>query len=252
MFFPIRDRLPTRTFPFINYLLIVSNILFFLWEQALAESGYESIGSVLGFVPYQFTVDPVATAPTIFTSMFMHGSWAHLGSNMLALWIFGDNIEDAVGHLRYVAFYLLGGIAAAMTQMAINPASTIPMVGASGAIAAVMAGYLILYPTSPIRVLNMVPLLWFFIGILPEVPAWVVALEFFILNVLSGMSSLASAQSGMGGVAFFAHIGGFVAGFVMVRFFTIGRSKRTADRWSGWRPPERRRPDGWDDSRYYR
>src|SRR5215471_4349059 len=151
---PLRDRLPTRTFPFINYLIIVSNVLVFLWQQALAESGYESIGSVLGFVPYQFHHDPVATAPTILTSMFMHGGWGHLLFNMLFLWIFGDNVEDAVGHLRYVAFYLLGGIVAALSQMFIDPSSTVPMVGASGAIAAIMANYLVLYPASPITVLN--------------------------------------------------------------------------------------------------
>jgi membrane associated rhomboid family serine protease len=250
---PIRDRLPTRTFPFINYLLIVSNVLVFLWEQALAESGYEQIGSVLGFVPYQFSHDPVATAPTILTSMFMHGSWGHLLGNMLFLWIFGDNVEDAVGHFRYVAFYLLGGAAAALTQMAVDPNSTVPMVGASGAISAVMAGYLMLYPTSPVTVINPIFFLWFFIGILPELPAWVVTLEFFVVNLLNTqMSAAESAHRGMGGVAFFAHIGGFVAGFVLIRFFMIGRSKMKADRWSGWRPPERRRPDSWDDSRYYR
>jgi membrane associated rhomboid family serine protease len=249
---PVRDRLPTRTFPFINYLLIVSNVLVFLWEQALAESGYEDIGTVLGFVPYQFHHDPIASAPTILTSMFLHGGWIHLLSNMLFLWIFGDNVEDAIGHLRYVAFYLVGGVAAAVTQMAIDPGSKVPMVGASGAISAVMAGYLMLYPTSPITVVNPVPLLWFFWGLFIELPAWVVTLEFFVLNLLQGVSSLESSRHGMGGVAFFAHLGGFVAGFVLVRFFMIGRTKQRADRWSGWRPPERRRSDSWDDSRYYR
>jgi membrane associated rhomboid family serine protease len=252
MFLPIRDRLPTRTFPFINYLLIISNVLFFLWQEALAEAGYQSVGNVLGFVPYQFTHDPVTSAPTILTSMFMHAGWGHLGGNMLALWIFGDNVEDAVGHFRYVAFYLLGGIAAAITQMAIDPGSRIPMVGASGAIAAVMAGYLSLYPKSPITVLNPFLPLWFFFGLFLELPAWVIAIEFFLLNLWSGMTSLASAQHGMGGVAFFAHVGGFIAGFVIVRFFMIGRSRREPERWSGWRPPARSRADSWDDSRYYR
>jgi membrane associated rhomboid family serine protease len=143
-------------------------------------------------------------------------------------------------------------VAAAATQMAMDPGSKVPMVGASGAISAVMAGYLMLYPTSPITVVNPIPLLWFFFGLFIELPAWVVTLEFFILNLLSGVSSLDSSRHGMGGVAFFAHLGGFVAGFVLVRFFMIGRTKQRADRWSGWRPPERRRPDGWDDSRYYR
>jgi membrane associated rhomboid family serine protease len=256
---PVRDRLPTRTFPFINYLLIVSNVLVFLWEQALAESGYDQIGNVLGFVPYQFAHDPVATLPTIFTSMFMHGGWGHLLGNMLFLWIFGDNVEDAVGHLRYVAFYLLGGVAAALTQMAVDPNSTVPMVGASGAISAVMAGYLMLYPASPITVLNPlvaflpILLIWFFRWLFFELPAWFVTLEFFVVNLLNTRTSAAeSAHRGMGGVAFFAHIGGFVAGFVLIRFFMIGRTKRSSDRWSGWRPPERRRESGWDDSRYYR
>jgi membrane associated rhomboid family serine protease len=220
MFLPVRDRLPTRSFPFINYLLIISNVLFFLWEQALAEAGYESIGNVLGFVPYQFTHDPVTAAPTILTSMFMHASWGHLGGNMLALWIFGDNVEDAVGHLRYVAFYLLGGIAAAITQMVMDPGSHIPMVGASGAIAAVMAGYLSLYPRSPITVLNPFLPLWFFFGLFLELPAWVIAIEFFALNLFSGVSSLASARHGMGGVAFFAHVGGFIFGAVVASVLT--------------------------------
>jgi membrane associated rhomboid family serine protease len=250
---PVRDRLPTRTFPFINYLLIISNVLVFLWQEALAESGYESIGTVLGFVPYQFSHDPVGTLPTIFTSMFMHGGWGHLLSNMLFLWIFGDNVEDAVGHLRYVAFYLIGGAAAALTQMAMDPGSRIPMVGASGAISAVMAAYLSLYPTSPITVINPIFLLWFFFGIFLELPAWVVTLEFFVLNLFAAeTSAVQSARHGMGGVAFFAHIGGFVAGFLLIRFFMIGRTKLQADRWSGWRPPERRRAGDWDDSRYYR
>src|SRR5258708_30563035 len=126
---------------------------------------------------------PVMGGPTIFTSMFLHGSWLHLGGNMLALWVFGANIEDDIGHMRYVAFYLLGGVAAAMTQMAMNPGSAIPMVGASGAIAAVMAAYLALYPASPITVLNPVFILWFFFGIFLELPAWVIALEFFAMNL---------------------------------------------------------------------
>jgi len=245
---PLRDRLPTRSVPFINYLLLISNVLFFLWEQALVESGYTEVGTDLGFVPYRFAVAPLAAAPTIFTSMFLHGGWTHLGGNMLALWIFGDNVEDAIGHTRYLAFYLLGGAAAAFTQMAIDPTSTIPMVGASGAIAAVMAAYLTLYPSSPITILNPFLPLWFFFGIFFELPAWVVAIEFFVVNLLSGVSSLSSARHGMGGVAFFAHIGGFIAGLVLVRMFMVGRSAQRADAWSGWRPPAASRPP----SRFYR
>jgi membrane associated rhomboid family serine protease len=248
---PIRDRLPTRSVPLVNYLIIAANVLVFLWEVALTESGAGDLGSDFGFVPYAFNHDPISTAPTIFTSMFMHGGWAHLGGNMLALWIFGDNVEDAIGHVRYIAFYLLGGTAAALTQMIIDPASTIPMVGASGAIAAVMGAYLTLYPSSPITILNPFLPLWFFFGLFFELPAWVVAIEFFIANLLSGVSSLASARHGMGGVAFFAHVGGFVAGLLLVHLFMAGRAKRQADKWSGWRPPSRRRP-GEFDGPYYR
>jgi membrane associated rhomboid family serine protease len=239
---PLRDRLPTRSVPFINYLLLIANVLFFLWEQALVESGYTDVGNDLGFVPFRFAMEPIAAAPTIFTSMFMHGSWAHLGGNMLALWIFGDNVEDAVGHLRYAAFYLLGGAAAAFTQMAIDPSSTIPMVGASGAIAAVMGAYLTLYPTSPITILNPFLPLWFFFGIFFELPAWVVAIEFFVVNLLSGVSALSSARHGMGGVAFFAHVGGFLAGLVLIRILMVGRSPQRSDAWNGWRPPPGSRP----------
>jgi membrane associated rhomboid family serine protease len=245
---PLRDRLPTRTFPFINYLLIAANVLFFLWQTALVESGYADLGTEFGFVPYRFNVSPITAAPTILTSMFMHGGFGHLGGNMLALWIFGDNVEDAMGHFRYAAFYLLGGIAAAITQMGIDPFSQIPMVGASGAIAAVMAGYLVLYPRSPITVLNPIPLLWFFMGIFWEFPAWVIALEFFALNLWSGFGAL-GGRGGAGGVAFFAHIGGFITGLILVGFFTRGKERRQSERWSGWRPPNRRGSGGWQNSR---
>jgi membrane associated rhomboid family serine protease len=172
---------------------------------------------------------------------------------MLALWIFGDNVEDAVGHLRYVAFYLLGGVAAALTQMAIDPSSTIPMVGASGAIAAVMGAYLTLYPSSPITCLNPVPIFWFFFGLFFELPAWVVAILFFALNLWNGVNSrFAPAQSATGGVAFFAHVGGFIAGLLLVHVFMAGRSRRPAERWSGWRSPSRRRSRDWDGPPYYR
>ena len=245
---PLRDRLPTRTFPFINYLFILANVLFFFWQTALIESGYADLGSDYGFVPYRFNVSPIEATPTIFTSMFMHGSLGHLGGNMLALWIFGDNVEDAMGHFRYVAFYLLGGVVAAITQMGIDPLSQIPMVGASGAIAAVMAGYLVLHPTSPITVVNPVPLLWLVFGIFMELPAWIVAIMFFGFNLFSGLHSLGPGQPA-GGVAFFAHIGGFVAGLVLIGFFTRGKNRREPQRWSGWLPPERRRSGGFNPPR---
>jgi len=253
MFLPVRDRLPTRTFPFINYLLIVANVLGFFWENALVEAGYASIVPDFGFVPSHFLASPITMAPTILTSMFMHGGWVHLGGNMLALWIFGDNVEDSLGHFRYLAFYLLGGIAAALTQMAVGPNSSVPMVGASGAIAAVMGAYLTLYPRSPITVLNPVPLLWFFFGLFFELPAWVVVGEFFILNLLSGKQALDLESRGLdtGGVAFFAHVGGFVAGLVLSRLLMAGRARVKVDP-GGWRPPPKRSISEWEEPRYYR
>jgi len=252
---PIRDRLPTRTVPFVTYIIIAVNVLSFLWQGALVEAGYTDVVSDFGFVPYLFQNDPVAQAPTILASMFMHGSTMHLFGNMLFLYIFGDNVEDAVGHGRYLAFYLLGGIAAALAQMAVDPLSTVPMVGASGAIAAVLAAYLALYPRAPITVLNPIFWLWFTFGLFLDLPAWVVVLEWFAANLLSGFGALASARHGTGGVAFFAHIGGFLAGLVLIGLFMIGRTKQKADRWSGWRPPPRNPPSpgrfgGWG-GRYY-
>lgn len=250
MFAPYRDHLPTRSFPFINYLLIATNVLAFMWEQALIETGYANVVPAYGLIPLQFVHDPVTFAPNVFTSMFMHGGLAHLFGNMLYLWIFGDNVEDAVGHFRYLVFYLLGGIGAALGQVGIDPSSTIPMVGASGAIAAVLAAYVSLYPRSPISVFHMFVPLWFVFGPVLLLPAWVViGLFFFLGNVLNGITSL--SVPGTGGVAFFAHIGGFVAGLILIRIFMVGRDRMQADRWNGWRPPPRAprqppRSDPWD------
>lgn len=241
---PLRDRLPRRSPAYVTWALIAINVLAFVWQAALAEVGYGGVISDYGFVPYRFLTAPIGESFTIFTSMFMHGGWAHLLGNMWFLWIFGDNVEDALGHGRYLAFYLLGGIAAAFAQMAIDPSSVVPMVGASGAIAAVLGAYLTLYPRSPITVLNPVPLLWFVFGFTFELPAWFIALEWFFVNLLGGFGAIAAGASG--GVAFFAHVGGFVAGLLLVRLFMIGRQRMRADVWSGWRtPPRRGPPPGW-------
>jgi membrane associated rhomboid family serine protease len=251
---PIRDRLPTRRIPVVNYLLIAANILVFLFERYLLALGF-SVDQVLrgfGLVPDALVRAPAENALSILTSMFMHDptGWLHLGGNMLFLWIFGDNVEDALGHLRYLAFYLLAGVVAAMTQVAVAPFSIVPMVGASGAIAGVLAAYVSLYPHSAITVLNPIPLLWIFFGLFFELPAWVVILEFFIVNVVNSFSSAALANGESGGVAFFAHIGGFVAGLFLVRLF-VRRPPRDPDPWRGFRgsprpagPPPRRSP--WD------
>jgi membrane associated rhomboid family serine protease len=183
--------------------------------------------------------------------MFLHDptNLLHVGGNMLFLWIFGDNVEDAMGRGRYLSFYLLAGLAAATAQILIDPTSRIPMVGASGAISGVLAAYAVLYPRAPITVLNPIPLLWLFFGLFFQLPAWLVILEYFVVNVFSGFSSLGTAG---GGVAFFAHIGGFVAGFVLVRPFMSGRERRKADPWRGLRyryptrPPVPRQRGPWD------
>jgi membrane associated rhomboid family serine protease len=236
--FPIRDINPTRTTPFVTYLLVVGNVTAFFFMKSLPP-WYEP---AYGLVPTRIVADPAGEVMTVFTSMFMHANLIHLGGNMWFLWIFGDNIEDALGHFRYLLFYAIGGIAAALAQVFVNVASPIPMVGASGAIAAVTGGYLILYPRAPILILNPVPLLWFAMGITLLVPAWLVAAEFFFMNLFTGVQSLQAAPGEpVGGVAFFAHLGGFVAGFLLVKPMRAGREQPRRDTWDGWRAPPRAR-----------
>jgi membrane associated rhomboid family serine protease len=237
MLLPLRDINPVRSTPIVNYLLIVANIGVFLWVKSLPpwyEPGY-------ALVPTRIFADPLGEAFTVFTSMFMHANLAHLAGNLWFLWIFGDNVEDAMGSGRYLFFYLLGGVAAAAVQMFTTIGSPIPMVGASGAIAAVTGAYMVLYPRAPILVLNPLPLLWLFWGLSFVVPAWFVAGEFFVMNVLTGVQSLNVADAkAAGGVAVFAHIGGFVAGLVAVTPFSRGRERQSHRAWDGWRPPVRR------------
>jgi membrane associated rhomboid family serine protease len=236
---PIRDRLPTRIFPFVNYALIALNVVSFLWELASIEAGYAQFIHDWGFVPGRFLQDPGSEAITILTSMFLHGGWMHIGGNMLFLWIFGDNVEDALGHFRYVLFYLASGIVAAGAQMFVSPDSMIPMVGASGAIAGVLAAYVSLYPRA--RVLVLLPI-FIFVSFF-EFPAWLVILEWFALQLLSGLGALAVPTAG-GGVAFFAHIGGFVCGLLLIRLLMLGKSAVPYDPWAGWRAPQQSPPAG--------
>jgi membrane associated rhomboid family serine protease len=240
---PLRDRLPTRRVPIVTYALLALNILVFVWERLTIGMGYPARRLVYewGLVPGRFLEAPFGEAVTIVTSMFMHdpSGWLHVGGNMLFLWIFGDNVEDALGRGRYLVFYLLSGVAAASAQMLIDPHSNVPMVGASGAIAGVLAAYGSLYPRSPIVLLNPVIPLWFFFGIFIELPAWVVILEFFVFNVWNGLGSLGSQG---GGVAFFAHLGGFVAGLLLVRVFISSISALEHERWRTFRTPRFRGP----------
>jgi membrane associated rhomboid family serine protease len=237
---PLRDRLPTRRPPIVNYLILALNVVVFIYERLVIEMGVHPQRLVMqwGLVPSAFVEDPLAGSVTVFSSMFMHDptGWFHIGGNMLFLWIFGDNVEDALGSVRYGLFYLLSGIAAAMAQVLIDPSSHIPMVGASGAISGVLAAYGSLYPRSPITLLNPILPLWFVFGVFLELPAWVVILEYFAMNLFNGLSSLGARG---GGVAFFAHLGGFVAGLLLVRVLMMGKSPRDHERWRGVRPPPR-------------
>lgn len=222
---PLRDHLPTRSVPVVNYALIVANVVVFVLELNSLATGLslDAVDQTWGLVPARFFSDPVGAAPTILTSMFMHGSIGHIAGNMLYLWIFGDNVEDALGSARYLLFYLLGGVCAAFAQSIADPTSMIPMVGASGAIAAVLAAYMVLYPRSPITV-------WVFFIVFFDFPAWFVIALFFLVNLWDAFTNMAQ-----GGVAFMAHVGGFLGGLVLVRVFMAGR-RRLDDyaRWQRW------------------
>jgi membrane associated rhomboid family serine protease len=215
---PLRDTIPSRTAPLVTVGLIAVNVLVFLHETALGPHLPQFIQHY-GLVPSTFVhwgeqfgspLDPARFLP-LFTSMFWHGGWLHLIGNMLYLWIFGDNVEDRLGHGRFLFFYVGCGLVAALTQVALSPDSAIPTVGASGAIAGVLGGYLISFPRS--RVLTLVPL--FIFPWIVEIPAVAYLIIWFAMQVLAGFASLGPGEA-LGGVAWFAHIGGFVAGLLTV------------------------------------
>jgi membrane associated rhomboid family serine protease len=223
---PISDANPTRRFPIINLSLIVLNVIVFLFELTLPTRALDRLIATWGVTPsniYLALAHPLAAPPsiwlTLITAQFLHGGWAHIIGNMLFLWVFGDNIEDVLGHVSYLIFYLLAGIAAAFVQIFVMGPSRIPTIGASGAIAGVLGAYLILYPTARIGIL--VPIFFFLTTI--ELPALLVIGWWFIQQFFYGLGSLTLATSS--GVAFWAHIGGFIAGLVMILPF-IGRARR--------------------------
>ncbi len=207
---PIRDGIPTRRTPIVNYLLIIANILVFLFMW-MAGNAQESLVYQFALIPANLTDGSVTAGDffDIFTSMFMHAGIAHIAGNMLYLWIFGDNVEDTLGHFKYIIFYLFGGLVAALTHLATNPGSQIPTVGASGAISAVLGAYLVLYPRSHIA--TFIPI-GFFLR-LAMLPASIVLVLWFVMQLFSGFISLGGPD--VGGTAFWAHIGGFVAGVLM-------------------------------------
>lgn len=207
MLFPIGDDNSTRrTFPIVTYSLIALNILFFLVEM----NGGEPFIRQWSVVPRRLVSNPAGDAATIFTSMFMHGGWVHLLGNMLYLWIFGDNVEDRLGSLKFLAFYLICGIAATIAQVAVNPGSSIPNLGASGAIAGVLAAYLVMFPKGQVRVLMGQALV--------NMPALVVIGLWIVLQFINGIGAIANTAE-TGGVAYMAHIGGFVAGLALAFVF---------------------------------
>jgi membrane associated rhomboid family serine protease len=220
---PLRDINPTHTRPVVNYALIAANTLVFLYQFQLqldSPALFKAFTERFGLVPYYLTQHfHAGSLSTPFTSMFMHGDWLHLISNMWFLYIFGDNVEEALGRVRYVAFYVLCGLAAAFAQVAIDPGSTVPMVGASGAIAGVLAAYFRLFPHA--RVLTLIPILFF--AVFRELPAVFFIVIWFGLQLLMGIGALGSIGQHTGGIAFFAHIGGFIGGLIWLRVF--GHSK---------------------------
>jgi len=216
---PLRDDQPRFSTPFVTYFLIGLNSVIFLFESALTPESFKTLLYQFGMISAHITgylsgsgrLGLAAVLLPALTSMFLHGSWMHVIGNMWFLWIFGDNIEDHLGHFTYLVFYLASGIGAAFAQVILNPHSIVPTVGASGAIAGVLGAYFVLYPRA--RVLIWCPIFFMF-----YLPAWVTLGYWFAMQLLSGAAtSLASYSETQGGVAFWAHVGGFVAGIVLIK-----------------------------------
>jgi membrane associated rhomboid family serine protease len=198
-----------RTVPTVTFALIAANVLFFLLELSAGDRFIEN----WAFIPAKFAANPAGNFITVFTAMFMHGGWLHLGGNMLFLWIFGDNVEDRFGHLKFLIFYLLAGIAATFAQFALAPHSTVPNVGASGAIAGVLGAYILMFPQSRVNVLLGRQVV--------AMPAVIVLGMWIALQLVSGVGTIAytDESANVGGVAYMAHIGGFAAGLLMAFLF---------------------------------
>jgi membrane associated rhomboid family serine protease len=252
--FPLKDNIPTDRTPVVTIALIVLNVLaYFLWQDGQLLGGPDDQHVVdYGAIPYEITHtgdhcdlapdgrlacegqegvsgaadDQPATGLTVLTSMFMHGSILHLGGNMLFLWIFGNNIEDAMGSPKFIAFYLLGGVAALALQVAIDTDAAVPTIGASGAVAAVLGGYLLMFPRA--RVVTVIFIVIFFTVV--ELPALLVLGLWFVQQLLFGVYELSEPVGGGGGVAYFAHIGGFAFGLLTIRLLAERRKSAPARR----------------------
>jgi len=235
--FPLKDNIPTERFPVVTVALIVANVIVYFFLQdgfvGLPDGGAGGDWpiSTYAYIPCTITGDtPCQTAPggpenwvTVFTAMFMHGGLLHLGGNMLFLWIFGNNVEDSMGPVKFLAFYLLGGIAATALQTVVDPASQVANLGASGAVAAVLGGYLLLFPRA--RVITVIFIIFFFTIV--ELPALLFLVIWFAQQALLGYFDIIQPQGGSGGgVAYFAHIGGFAFGLLAIKLFASERRRR--------------------------
>ena len=229
---PLRDTIPSRTVPFFNVLLIFANVAAFVLEMAQGER-LDAFLNAFAFVPARFFHPGLyegwtfgANVVTIFTAMFLHGGLLHLLGNMLFLWIFGDNVEDALGHFRYLFFYFASGLGATLLQAFLTPVSAVPNLGASGAIAGVLGAYMVLYPRA--RVVTLIPLVFLFPMV--EIPAALYLLGWFLMQFWMGSGSLAhgAARAASGGVAWWAHVGGFLTGVALV--FVLRPARRPAPR----------------------
>jgi membrane associated rhomboid family serine protease len=221
---PLADHNPRRTTPVVNILLVVVNVMIFFWEVSLGPDLEPALVNV-AFVPARFWLSSGALIPniiTMFVSMFLHGGWLHLGGNMLYLWIFGDNVEDRLGHGKYLFFYLGCGILATLAHAVMNPGSRVPSIGASGAIAGVLGAYIVLFPKQ--RVTTLIPI-FIFITV-REIPAIFLLGFWIVMQVLFGAVSMGGDLQSAGGVAYFAHIGGFLAGMVLI--ILLGGLRRPA------------------------
>jgi membrane associated rhomboid family serine protease len=220
---PLRDNIFTLGVPFINHALIILNVLFFLFELSLG-SDLDTFLHAFGFVPVHFLSrlehhNTAGAVIPIFSSMFLHGGWLHLIGNMWTLFIFGDNVEDRLGHFKYLALYVGCGVAACFAQLLSNPSSTMPMVGASGAIAGVMGAYFCLFPGA--RILTIVPLLFF---IILEIPAYVFLGIWFLMQFFFGTFALLGTKAQVG-IAFWAHVGGFLIGYLILFLLMHGKPR---------------------------
>ena len=228
---PLYDQNPTRGRPVVTLVLIGVNVAVFAFELLLPRAGLtlEGFYTRAGMIPYELAhrvdIPPSGLVPwwaTPFTAMFMHGGWLHLIFNMLYLWIFGNNVEDLLGKTRFVAFYLLCGLAAAVTQVIVDVDSTTPVIGASGAVAGVLGAYFVVWPRA--RVVTLIVLVFLFPVVL--LPAWVLLVAWFVLQAVQGVLALRGETD----VAYFAHVGGFVAGMLTVWVFAAGRRRRPSRR----------------------